>query len=180
MNSLYRQRGAALVIGLIVLLALTLIGTSGINSVRIDERMVANSQDAAMALSGAEAGMVQCETDILASDLVALNAVAVPVNAFATLADDGSVNRWWDDPDFWSDRTTRLSDFDSFSNLDRVDLSGEPACVIEFIGDANPSLEFGQAVANETAASRKVYRVTGFSYGATERTYAVVESIYAK
>lgn len=174
-----QQRGAVLAIGLIILLVLTLVGTSGINSVRMEERMTANTQDAGMAFMGAEAGLVQCETDIKSSDSLSIESVSVPVNGYATIYSDGTVSRWWEDPDFWSDKNQRLENYESFATGTVVKLAEEPACVIEYIGDANPSMEFSEAVTNDSVASRKVYRITGFSYGATKKSYSVVESVYA-
>lgn len=173
------ERGAVLAIGLVVLLALTLIGTSSINGVRLDERMTMNAQNRNMAFQGAEAGLIQCETDIQVAG-ADLSSAQYNLNAFSDVSSTGTIGgRWWDDPSFWDDKRGRLAPFESFSSTDTLGLADEPACVIEYIGSATPSLEFSEAVATESTAGKNVYRITAFSYGANKKTYAVVEGIYA-
>ena len=176
------ERGAVLAIGLVVLLALTLIGTSSINSVRLDERMTMNAQNRSMAFQGAEAGLIQCETDIQVATADLLSA-QYSLNEFAgdtgSGSSGGATTRWWDDPAFWDDKRSRLSAVESFASTDTLGLAEEPACVIEYVGSATPSLEFSEAVATLSTASKNVYRITAFSYGANKKTYAVVEGIYA-
>src|SRR5882672_11919751 len=54
-----RQRGAALVIGLILLLLLTLLAVSGMNSASLEFIMAGNEQYRANAFQAAEAGIEQ-------------------------------------------------------------------------------------------------------------------------
>jgi len=56
-NTLYKQRGAALIVGLMMLLALTLIGitTMGMNTMEL--RMASNAQNKSNAFQAAEAGL---------------------------------------------------------------------------------------------------------------------------
>ena len=58
-----RQRGAALVIGLILLLVLTLLAVSGMNSASLEFAMAGNEQYRANAFSAAEAGIEQTLTN---------------------------------------------------------------------------------------------------------------------
>src|SRR5258706_8628258 len=53
------ERGAALVIGLILLLMLTLLAVSGMNSASLEFIMAGNEQDPANAFQAAEAGIGQ-------------------------------------------------------------------------------------------------------------------------
>lgn len=179
----YKQQGAVLVIGLIVLLVLTLLGVSGMNNVTLEGKLTSNVQSLGMAFEGAEAGLVQCETYIRTNTFDVIEQNAVEVNAYTGGA-VGSAARWWESFNWAADSTTfEAGAYDSFvaaGGLNYVGLAEEPACVIEYIGLANPSLEFADAVSTESATSRHVYRVTGFSYGADRRSQAVVESVYAR
>ncbi len=171
-----QQQGAVLAIGLVVLLVLTLLGTGSINSVRMEEKLTANVQSLGMAFEGAEAGLVQCETDIRVSSVADIESFDLELNELAEVAEDGSLSRWWEDFSNWDDSTrVRSNGYPSFASLTQ-----EPSCVIEYVGTASPSLEFSEAVSTESPSTRRVYRVTAFSYGADERSSAVVESIYAK
>jgi len=59
-----RQRGAVLVVSLIILLVLTMIGISGARSVLLGERMTAASRDARIALEVAESMVRKAEDHI--------------------------------------------------------------------------------------------------------------------
>lgn len=186
-SRLSRQTGAVLAIGLVVLLVLTLLGTGSINSVRFEEKMTANLQSLGMAFEGAEAGLVQCETDIRVSSFAEIESKQIALNSLSEVGEDGSLSRWWEDFGNWDETTrSRIQSYEDLSGSGTgsgpatAALTQEPSCVIEYVGKANPSLEFAHAVSTEAPASRHVYRVTAFSYGADQRSSAVVESIYAK
>lgn len=59
-----RQRGAVLVVSLVILLVLTMIGLSGARAVLLGERMTAASRDARIALEVAESMVRQAENHI--------------------------------------------------------------------------------------------------------------------
>jgi Tfp pilus assembly protein PilX len=59
LNRRHRQHGAALVIGLMLLLVLTLLAVSGMNSASLEFVMAGNEQYRANAFSAAEAGIEQ-------------------------------------------------------------------------------------------------------------------------
>jgi type IV pilus assembly protein PilX len=54
-----RQRGAALVVALILLLVLTLLGVAALRTTTLEERMAANSQERNRAFHAAESGLTQ-------------------------------------------------------------------------------------------------------------------------
>ena len=58
-NPVSRQRGAALVIGLLLLLVLTLLAVSGMNSASLEFTMAGNEQIRSNAFQAAEAGIEQ-------------------------------------------------------------------------------------------------------------------------
>jgi type IV pilus assembly protein PilX len=55
--SLARQRGAALVVGLVLMLALTVLGISGINTATLELTMAGNTESANDAFQAAETGI---------------------------------------------------------------------------------------------------------------------------
>ena len=61
------QQGAVLLIGLIMLLILTVIGTSGITTVTMEEKMVSNMQDDTRSYEGAETALANCGVSIAIS-----------------------------------------------------------------------------------------------------------------
>ncbi|HRF88068.1 MAG TPA: pilus assembly protein [Pseudomonadales bacterium] len=59
-----QQQGAALVVGLIMLLLLTLIGVAGMRDTLLQQKMVANAKDREVALQAAEAALLAAENSI--------------------------------------------------------------------------------------------------------------------
>jgi type IV pilus assembly protein PilX len=60
----HRQAGAVLIIGLVLLLALTLIGVTAMRGTTLEERMAGNLRDKALAFEAAEAGLRAAEMRI--------------------------------------------------------------------------------------------------------------------
>lgn len=75
-NSMYfgrgSQRGAALIISLIMLLVLTLIGVAGMNTSVMQERMAVNSQNSNRAFQAAESTVSALTNQLYANDLTLL------------------------------------------------------------------------------------------------------------
>lgn len=63
------QRGAVLVVALVLLVALTLIGVSAMNTTSLDERMAANAQQMNVAYQTAETGLSEALRDPDAYDI---------------------------------------------------------------------------------------------------------------
>ena len=75
-----RQKGAALVVGLILLVVITLIGVSAMQSTTLQEKMAGNLRDSNLSFQAAEVGLRFCE-NILTQDyqfqVAALNLGAI-------------------------------------------------------------------------------------------------------
>ena len=63
------QRGAVLLVALIILVVLTLLGVSTMNSTQLEEKMAANSQEATRAFHAAESGLSEAFNDNDAWDI---------------------------------------------------------------------------------------------------------------
>ena len=61
-----RQRGAVLIVSLVLLVILTLLGVSMMNTTKLEERMAANIQEATQAFQSAETGLSQGFNDAAA------------------------------------------------------------------------------------------------------------------
>jgi type IV pilus assembly protein PilX len=61
-NRAYKQTGAVLVISLIILLLLTIIGVTGMQTTSLEERMAGNMRDKSLAFESAEAALRDAET----------------------------------------------------------------------------------------------------------------------
>jgi len=58
LESVSQQSGAALIVGLLILLLMTIIGLSSIRNVTLEEQMVANSQYKAISFQAAETALI--------------------------------------------------------------------------------------------------------------------------
>lgn len=67
--SAHRERGATLIVSLIMLLVLTLIGISGMNTSVMQERMAVNSQNSNRAFQAAESTVRSLMDEVYASNL---------------------------------------------------------------------------------------------------------------
>lgn len=166
-NRIPRQGGAVLLTALILLLILTLIGTGGMKTVTMEERMVSNMQNANKAFHGAEAGLADCETSLL--------------DGTANIFDYGTfgANDWWEDETFWNAQGQASGLTALVKTAANPDgLSAAPRCVVEFIGDGNSAIDLSTFYSGTSLGSRPVYRVTAFSNGSDATTQAVVESMF--
>ncbi|MGI9284602.1 MAG: pilus assembly PilX family protein, partial [Pseudomonadales bacterium] len=120
--SIHKQNGAVLLVSLIILVIMTVIGTSGITSVTLEERMVSNMYDDNLSFQAGETGLRDCEDYIsqLGIDRKqlqgALGGGSAPdaTTEFWESDDSGSANApasiwtgatgltyWWQDTNFW-------------------------------------------------------------------------------
>lgn len=162
------QTGAILITGLILLLVLTIIGTSGMTSVTLGERMVSNMQNASRAFHGAEVGLSGCETNLLdgTAEIYEYGDVAV-------------ASDWWKEVANWESKGSETipAALDGLASS-RGGLNSIPRCVVEYIGDGRSSADVTEVYSGDPFGSRPVYRVSAFSYGADATAEAVVESMF--
>ena len=184
------QCGAVLFVGLIILLIITLIGTSGMSTVTLEERMVSNMQNANKAFQGSEAVLSECE-DFLreedfgeldsrtSTDLADLSAGTHQILEVGTITQA----QWWNDSSFWASYGVKSSAngiVNTGSNTDG--LASEPRCITEYIGNGKSTLDIDSLYAGPGSepADKLLYRVTGYSQGADVSSESVVESLYVK
>ena len=173
-----RQRGAILVFGLVLLLAITVLGSTGIQNVMLEEKMNANQLNQQLAFHGADTALLECENFIRANSIVALTSAAT----IAELNDyDTNSGNWWSDEGFWDDKTQTNANLQK-SNANPSGLSSTPACVTEFIDSAGSSQDWETQIAGAgfDATEQLYYRVTSFSSGASAKSESVLETIFVK
>lgn len=84
------QRGATLIVAMVLLLILTLLGLQGLNNVTLQERMAGSSQDAMRAFTAAESGLAAAMRDPgLRSQVIVAN--RSPVLAIAPAPGEGVI-----------------------------------------------------------------------------------------
>lgn len=169
------QRGATLIIALLILLAMTILGTSSMNTLTLEERMINNLRDENVSFQAAESGLAACETNIREQDPALSGNKYYKQGEVSALA-ASSAAFWWDDDTVWGDASLPMPDSvdTDAANLGRGGVSAEPICIREHIGLAPDDLSF------ETRAKRigaEMYTVTVKGYGAENSTESTVQSV---
>ena len=94
-----RQRGAVLVVALLMLLIMTVLGVTAMQMSRMEERMAGNSRDINLAFQGAEAGLRDSEDKLRVLVVRPTTCAAAPCAVFrqALLPTDmrGPDDAWW-------------------------------------------------------------------------------------
>lgn len=178
------ERGAALIVALILLLVMTMLGLSGIRMVVLEERMTANAYDRSLSFQTAEAGLRAGEA------VAQAQADAIPPNAdfpgSGVWADTGNscsaspcANGLCAQPD--KDCTARWlnSSFNGWQNVPDPDLgplAPTPQYFVEYLGGNFPCNAEDPAAG---ATDCKRYRVTARSNSNGDRAVVMLQSIYA-
>ncbi|MEE8245231.1 MAG: PilX N-terminal domain-containing pilus assembly protein [Pseudomonadales bacterium] len=92
MNHLNRSResGAVLIVAMIILVILTLLGITAMNTTSLQERMASNTQEQVHAFQAAETGLNQAFADNLAYDISSTYTGGATPTVFAGSADSAS------------------------------------------------------------------------------------------
>lgn len=144
------QRGATLIVLLVMLVVITLLALSTVRSTTMDERMAGNARDRDKAFQAAEAAVQACLTQVNNKSYPAAS-VLTPV---AATADDAVPN--WDRDATWSD-DAKSTEVDIGDDT----LAHKPRCMVETLGAES-------------------YRVTGKAYGGGETTVVMLQATYSQ
>jgi type IV pilus assembly protein PilX len=168
-----RQRGVALFISLVLLLVLTIIGVSAVQTTSLEERMARNSHDSVLAFQSAEAALREAE-----------NFLQTNVNTTATFTPAGN-NGLWRAPDYG--QTERWQQAGIWSGANSVvaatpvqNVAEPPRYIIEWVASVqrteNPAL-LGSSYA--TLFDRiEVFRITARGVGGSRNARVVLQSTY--
>ena len=173
-----QQRGAVLIVSLLLLLVMTLLGLGASQSTRLQERMAGNQRDLELALQGSEAALRASEYELRPNMNVSERMCQTPsINCvtFASLRTDVNgvtldlgkqIDQWW---------TTNAQRYQQATSLNS--LAQPPEYVNEYYGEVRDSLGVGSSYVNVV---RDFYRSTGRSRGMTNSAQAVVQSTYSR
>lgn len=169
-----RQRGAVLIVSMLLLLVLTILALGASQSTRLEERMAGNARDSDLAFQSAEAGLRAAETYIatapalsLCSDPTSGTCYVLQQGQFAA-TDLARQNRAW-----WQ---TNAKPYGSPTLQELQEVTEDPRFVIEEFQTVTFSLTVGHGV----PPGKTYYKSTSWSPGATDTANAVVESVFAR
>ncbi|MDD2879027.1 MAG: PilX N-terminal domain-containing pilus assembly protein [Rhodoferax sp.] len=164
-----RQRGAALIISLILLVIMTLLGLAGIRGITQEERMANHSLDRSLAFQATEAALRDVEQLVEANKptpTAGCSVVATLMSCAPPAATD--TPRWLDDT---------FTSWQALSAVGTGVLAVTPEYFVEFLG-ADFECRPGEGTASGITCKR--YRVTARSHdGSSARSSVMLQSIYA-
>ncbi len=163
-----RQKGAVLIVSLIILLIMTFIGLAGMEMTGMEEKMAGNMRDRNMAFQAAEATLLEGEQFVETQSPMPL---FDGNNGLYPLLSNGK--KRWDEVD-WSAN----SDIRSYAGQGLGELSAAPAYIVEELHSASSddNLDPGEVVEDD----RFYYRVTARAAGQTNAAEVMLQTIYRK
>lgn len=186
MKPIQNQRGAVLIISMIILLLLTILGVTSMRTTQLEERMAGNARDRHVAFEAAEAALIDAETFVQAI------VTATPFDL------NGSDGLYSDDPSFnnietyvdWSGADPSRG-FISATNIGTGQgITTPPKYVIQALakgqlsqgGSAvNPNVGGGynrRAPASTVNAASTLVRVTARGTGGSDNSVVILQTIF--
>lgn len=167
--SAVRQRGATLVVALIILVVMTLLGVTSMQSATMQERMAGNVRDMNVAFQAAEAALREGE------EFLSTTVVLPPFNGNLGLyqaPNQGDPRPWEQDGFNWASEA-RQYDGEDFGG------SAPPAYIIEEL-QVRPQSEGGEIGLGLPVGEERLYRVTARGVGGNPNTLVILQTIYRR
>lgn len=168
------QRGAVLVVSMLLLLVLTILAVGASQSTRLQERMAWNTRDVDLAFQASEASLRAAEKYI--AETPSLTTCATPSSStckilqqghFATFDLGQQSKEWWQ---------TNGKPFGTDTTQEVQGVTEEPRFVIEEF----QTVPFSLTVGHGAPPGKTYYKSTAWSFGGTETSQAVVESVFSR
>ena len=169
-----QQQGVALFVSLVLLLVLTIIGVSAVQSTSLEVRMARNDHDSLLAFQAAESALRDAEAAI----------EALP--GTAGFADNGANGLWtiapmdetprWDDATAWAAGTSVQG-----SAVDKV--AAQPLYMIEHVASVikvENAVQIDDPYGGGATAQIEMFRVTARGTGGTNAAQVTLQSIWGR
>jgi type IV pilus assembly protein PilX len=170
-HSVIRQKGATLVVALLILLVLTMLGLASMQMSRMEERMAGNARDTNLAFQGAEAGLRDAEEALRVLAARPTTCIAAPCDVWRK---DYLTPDLRDQPGTWW--TTNAREYGVAGTQEVTEVTRDPLIIVEDLGFVPDSLAIGHG----PPEGRNFYKITSDSSGASDTAEAVLESTYTR
>jgi type IV pilus assembly protein PilX len=164
-----RQRGAALVVGLVFLAMLSLMGVAAYMVATQEERLAGNTRDRIRAFEAAEASLRDCESLL---------------GGFGSLPNFNGTNGMYAAPAFGESQVYETIDWRNGSV--RVipsaipDVAIQPRCIIERVGEIETRPMNRERSGPLEVVIETVYRITAMGYGASPSTTVNLQTMFRR
>jgi type IV pilus assembly protein PilX len=183
------QRGAALIIALVMLVIMTMLGLTTMNTSVVEERMAGNVRNREVSFDAAEAAVREAEDTIFNGDYYAMSPKNGTDNPVYEPQLDPANPDWWQLGDWWDPGAENTAagwqEREGDIGMDDEDVVGAtaamPQYLVEYLSFFTRDLNCGvdiQAAATQDCY-RYAYRITGRGWGANTNAVTVVQSVYA-
>ena len=167
-HQISQQKGAVLIVGLIMLFVMTLISVSSISTSVLETRMSTNYRDRQVAFQAAEAALRRGER------ITALHTVKADFDTSCTgglcesdLLDSTVLTRYWLDSTIWSDASKHIT-------FPVAGSATDAKIIIEYMGQQISDLTNGNPQVNDPI----IYRVTALGYGKSVNSKVMLQSTF--
>ncbi len=168
-----RQRGAALMVGMVILVLISILGISAYWASALEERMSGNARERLRAFESAEAALRNCESVLAGASLPAFDGTGGMYTAQPITSPQVYQTINWN-----SATATRVIDPSGPAPMTSV--SRQPACIVEqMITLEEPGLGYSQQGGQEMREVT-VYRVTARGYGSTNSSTVTLQTVYRR
>lgn len=176
------ERGAALIISLILLVLITLVGVASLRNVVLEEKMAANYYDRSLAFQSAEAGLRAGEGVAVAQASTTpkhAQALALAVPTDNTQCSSSCSGGLCSAPGEFCEGRWEMTGFTGWTSATGVTLNTQagsaPQYFVEFLGNTFPC-DPSTPLVNTTCAR---YRITARSQTGVDRSEVILQSVYA-
>ena len=161
-----KQRGATLLVALVMLIVMTLLGLASIRSTSMQEKMGANLYDRSLAFQAVESALREAESGITISTLLAMGTQtglycpATYSGSRCTVHDSTAtfVERWDDSATVWAPASTWWGTVDADMKARLGGNNARPEYIIEYMGDFEDGTGCGRR--GSTSCKGPRYRIT--------------------
>lgn len=166
--------GMALFICLVLLLVMTVVGVSAVQTTTMEERMARNARDSMLSFQAAEAALRDGEAAV---EAVATTALFTPAgtNALWAVADFGQESRWEVDG-VWGGAGTRAADTAIAGVADAPRYMIEHLTTVELTDEASVQIESGY----QDRPRVEIFRITAVGFGGTRDARTFLQSHYGR
>ena len=178
---LERQQGAALITGLILLIVMTLIAVTGMQTTTLEEKMAGNMRNQDLAFQASEAGLRDGEALLSPANIsdrpetcssAPCNCTTSSCNVWEQNLYDATdfgqqIESWW---------TTNGQELGTSGTQDLAEVKEDPRYIIQELEFKPDSFVRGTGLPQ----GRHYYRITARGKGGTDTSVAIVESTYTR
>ncbi len=170
-----RQRGLALFISLVVLLIITIVGVSAVQTTTLEERMAANARDRDIAFQAAESALLSAENFVEELEPADMPAFLANASGLYVPANSGDVPRW-EEVDWVGDASLPQTD------EDLPGVYNQPRYIVEYLTQLAPEedeLNLSN-IGGASGAATEVFRITARGQGGSRFAEVMLQSSYGK